>query len=224
MGIRELDPKNKFDIKSVSSLHRILIPDSPVVIFGPAFMEFYYSKLLEDGMLYCDLYDYNGEIAGFISYSKNSSSFFRLGLNAYFLNLIFLIGLSIIQKPSRITGILKTLRLKNFMNKMNVSEGTICSFGILPKYRNRNFIRKTGIRISHDLFDRAVQFFRDQNFQKINILVLPDNKETLLFYHSVGCKLQKIMLLGKNFIKVTYELGLDYNQPTVQQVNKLTTQ
>lgn len=205
MGISALIHKDKAEIKRVAWLHnKTLLPSSPIAIFGSSFMEkFYYSRLIKDSLIHCDYYQYDGKIVGFIAYTKNPSNFLRVGIRKNFFYLSILIIILFCQRPKRLTQILKVSQLERAIKKENKHEGAILSFGVLSEYRSRNFIYKTGLLISAELFQHTVQFFRKEAFSTIRLLVEPDNKETLLFYHHYGCKFQKIHPLGKALMKIT---------------------
>ena len=212
MGIKLLDPMNLRDIKSAVHLHSTLIPKSPVVLLGSTFTEkFYYSKLVQHRLLYCDLYEFNGQMVGFIAYTKNPN-FLKLGFQRYFLSLAYFLTPLFIQNPFRVFQLFRASQLNKGLKPTNCQEGFILSFGVLPEYRNHRFIRKTGLRISHELFKRAAQFFREHDVAIIKMLVEPHNKEALLFYHSFSCSFENITVLRKKLIKVTYKVGsiLDY--------------
>ena len=204
MGIVTLNFRDKISIESVASLHEILLPASPVASLGPRFMKkFYYSKLIEDGLICCDYYKYGDRIVGFITYTKYPSNFLKIGIRKRFLTLIPLLTVVFCQKPHRFIEILKVSQLERAIKKGNKSEGAILSFGVLSEYRDRVFIHRTGLLIAHELFQHVVQFFRKEAFSTIRLLVEPDNKETLLFYHYYDCKFQKIQTLGRYLIKIT---------------------
>ena len=204
MGIIALHHNDKAAIKSVAYLHKTLLPTSPVAILGSAFMEkFYYSRLLKDALIHCDYYQYDGKIVGFIAYTKNPSNFLKIGIRKNFFYLSTLMVFLFFQKPEKIIQILQVSQLNKAIRKESKHEGAILSFGVLPEYRDRNFIHKTGFVISHELFQHAVNFFRKETFSTLRMLIEPDNKEAFLFYHHYGCKFQRIHVIGKTLTKIT---------------------
>lgn len=207
MTVITLDPKDKAAIKKVAFLHKTLLPTSPIGILGSVFMEkFYYSRLLKGSIIACDYYRHDKQVAGFIAYTKNSSNLLKNGFRKNPLYLCYLLTLIFARKPKKIMQIFRVLQLENAIKKEGDNEGAVLSLGVLPEYRSLKFIKDTGILISKELFQNALQFFKRENASKFRMLVEQNNKEALLFYHSYGCDFKKINSLGQSLVKVTYKI------------------
>lgn len=83
-------------------------------------------------------------------------------------------------------------------------EGEILSLGVLPEYRNAEFIRRTGRRISLELFETAREFFKRAEITSFRMLVQADNREALFFYHALGCEFRKLEEANGKIIEVIY--------------------
>lgn len=183
------------------------MPDSPVAMFGKTFMErFYYLKLVENGLLHCFCYTYETKMVGFITITRDPNHFLAKGFKRNFFNLCLTMPLVLMQKPSRIMQIMKAAQLSSSFEGDTDECGAVLSFGVLEAYRNMTFLRKTGLRISHDLFDTAVDHFKASGIKTVELLVEPDNRETLLFYHMLGCEFVPIHQMGRSLTKVIYTI------------------
>ena len=64
--------------------------------------------------------------------------------------------------------------------------GELLSFGVLPEYRSRKFINDTGLNVSNDLFESAIEQLRQAGKSKLRAIVDKDNLEAQFFYRSKG--------------------------------------
>ena len=188
-GVTPLDPRSVTDVESAVRLHALLLPRSPVARLGSAFMRhFYYRVLIEDGLVRCDLYHCQGVAAGFIVYTTYPSDFMAQGLRRHWLYLaLLMVGLGL-RHPVRLAVMLRVLTSMRGRRSQagSISEGEALSFGVLPEYRSSEFVRRTGRRISRELFQRASEYFRREKIASFRLLVEADNREALLFYHAMG--------------------------------------
>ena len=188
-GIAPLDPRSTDDIEAAVRLHTLLLPRSPVVQLGPEFMRhFYYRTLIEDGLLCCDLYYWQGDAAGFIAYTKHASSFLASGLRRHWVFLAALMVWVTLRHPARLMVMLRVLGMMRGRRGRtgSISEGESLSFGVLPEYRSREFVGRTGRRISMELFEGVREYFRRERISSFRFLTEADNREALLFYHAMG--------------------------------------
>jgi len=191
---RPLDPANPAAIEAAVRLHGALLPDSPVSRLGPAFMRwFYYRTLVQDKLVCCDLSYVGGAPAGFIAYTKYSSDFMALGFRRHWLHLAGVMGVAALRHPPVVREVLRvvSLMLRRKQQAARVVQGEILSFGVLPEYRSVEFVRRTGWRISLELYERAKKYFQDEGVPSFRMLVQAENRETLLFYSALGCQLCK---------------------------------
>ena len=193
-GLERLDPKNPTSVADAARLHAELLPTSPVVRLGPVFMRrFYYRKLVDDGLVGCSLYYADGIAAGFIAYTASSSGFMSEGLRRHWLYLSAVLGLSVLQDPRRIGGIVWTV---NHMRKQRGPQrpsppGELLSFGVLREFRTPQYVRSTGRRISMSLYDSAIAYFRERGVPAFRAVVETSNREALLFYHALECEFRR---------------------------------
>ena len=200
-GIERLDPRDLSAVADVARLHAGLLSESPIVGLGPAFMRrFYYRKLVEDGLVAVSIYYCKGVAAGFIAYTGHSSTFMAEGLRRHWFCLSLVLAGSVLRDPRRFRGIIWTL---NHMRKQRSAPresppGELLSFGVLSEYRTAAYIRQTGRRISLELYDHAIAYFRDHGIPMFRAVVEKSNREALLFYQSLDCERGEEVACGKS--------------------------
>jgi hypothetical protein len=211
-GVKSLVPTDPRQVQEVSQLHAKLLPDSPVVGLGSTFLEsFYYKTLVADSLVWCDLSYHDGVAAGFIAYTDRPKDFMSRGLRHHWPWLAMLLAGSVARHPTRGKTILQVLAMMR-SRKQELPGGTggeILSFGVLPAFRGMEFTRRTGRRISMDLFDSASEFFRGRNIQSFRMLVAASNREALLFYHALGCTFEPLPGRNGKTVQVTYTFASD---------------
>ena len=190
-GLERLDPKNLAAVADVARLHIELLPGSPISRLGPEFTrQFYYRKLVEDGLVCCSVYYCDGAPVGFIAYTKHANTFLMEGLRRHWLYLSAVMLGAVIRQPRRLAGILWTV---GYMRKQRTApqrpvNAELLSFGVLAGFRTSKYIRATGRRISLALYDHACEYFRDQGIRQFRAVVEKSNREALLFYHALECE------------------------------------
>lgn len=195
-----LDYRNKEHVRAAAGLHEQLLGDSPIPGLGRCFMEkFYYSTLVEDGLIHCDLYRHDGRYVAFSVYTKYPFSFIEQGKRRHFLYLCALMLAALISRPSRIRTILK-MRNVNSQRTREKDDGKIgeyLSIGVLEEALHVKD-EKTGLRIPNVLFERVIEFYKANHFEEILLTVKKDNRRSLLFWHSYGAKLKECDYLASH--------------------------
>ena len=85
----------------------------------------------------------------------------------------------------------------------------IVAIGVLPEFLTPKFVRLSGHKISEELIKYAASYFRSLNLNKMRLVFDSDNKSALLFYHSLGAKLESYELAGKPSILAWFDLSND---------------
>lgn len=183
-----LDYKNQEQVQAVAKLHQELLSDSPIPQLGYQFMtKFYYTKLVEAGLINCDLYKHEGKYIAFSVYTKYPFTFMEEGKSRYFLYLTFLLCKILLFRPYRIKTIFKVLRINRKRQDRNNEDktGEMLSFGVLESYK---YLRDeaTGLRISNLLFERAIDYFKKEGLLRMQGEIKRKNKPSLLFWYSYG--------------------------------------
>lgn len=207
--IKTLDSHHPGQLDDIVRLHQTLLPRSPVTRLGRAFMrQFYYLDLVADGLIRADLCYHEGQAAGFIVYTKFASEFMSKGLRSHWLRICAVMTGTVIQHPSSLREIFRALALLRSRKQQTQhgSSAEILSFGVLSEFRTGEFIRRTGRRLSIELFARARDYFAAENLPNFRMLVEADNRETLLFYHALGCRFPPSAGEPSGTIEVVYSL------------------
>jgi ribosomal protein S18 acetylase RimI-like enzyme len=191
-------------VRAVARLHRLLIPDSPVAMLGPTFMErFYYGPLIRQGLVHCDVYEHGGGAVGFISYTCDPDHFMRAGIRGNLARAITVGMRVMLEDPRRVVKLIKGFQLEHAHKGCQAREAAVLSFGVLPDYRDPRFCRRSGLRISTDLFGHALDALRLKGFDTVRMIVGPENREALLFYRQFDCSYQTVVAAGRRWVKVT---------------------
>jgi hypothetical protein len=86
------------------------------------------------------------------------------------------------------------------------SDAEILAFGVLPEYREGQFVRRTGIRLSRSLFDHAATRLMELGHSSLQANIEADNLATLQFYRYLGGRFA-VMPPGHPLQRVVVDLG-----------------
>lgn len=207
-SIIPLDSNNPVQVKAVSEMHNSLLSKSPVSQLGFRFMtKFYYSKLVKDKLIACDLYFHEEKYVGFIAYTKYPFTFMQEGKRRHLFYLIFLLTVSLVCNPYRLLIILRVIKQNRLRQIQQEADniGEVLSFGVLEEYRKVEDAA-TGLRISHLLFKNVIEYLRNEDFRKMQVSVEKDNKRALSFYLSYTTSIEDDNLGGSNQSLLTVKL------------------
>ncbi len=211
--IVSLDPENIHHRRAAALLHGRLLPDSPIAGLGRGFMEnFYYDKLIRDGLISCDLYFHEGDYVAFAAYTREPFTFLSRGKKGHFFFLCFLLAGSILARPSRARIILNTLRFEKRRSSPSVLAsakarrmGELLSFAVNPAYSGFRD-PGTGKKVPNLLFDRVIDHFRKVDYQTLQFIVRKDNHASLLFFNSYGAEIRKADYVGSDVFLLNLSL------------------
>lgn len=184
-NIIKLDHKNKEHVAAAAGLHTELLHGSLVRELGFQFMtKFYYSRLIRDGLMSCDLYRYKSRYVGWILYTKYPFTYMQQGKKNNFVLLSFILLLTIIRRPSCVKVFWELSKFNAIRSPGAINaegSGEFLSFGVLKEYR-RIRDKITGLRISRVLFNNALDYFKDEGYNRMLLFVNRQNKAALRFY------------------------------------------
>jgi ribosomal protein S18 acetylase RimI-like enzyme len=209
-GIKPLDPQDRSDVADAARLYAALLPNTALTKLGEDFMKgFYFGALVEDGIIRCDLYYYQGRPAGFIAYTEQGWGFVSVSVRRHWFRLGMLLGWSVLRNPARLKTIGEVLLLmrKRGDEPPPPYRAEFLVFGVLPEFRSREFIQQTGRRISAELFENAKQCFARLGLPGFRLMVEADNREAVLFYHRMGCKLEKLSFGEGKVLQAVFALS-----------------
>jgi ribosomal protein S18 acetylase RimI-like enzyme len=202
--------------RDLARLHAALLPDSPIPLLGPRFMEeFYYLVLPRSGAIRGAVAYVGDEAAGFIVVTDDGG-FMSAALRRHWPRIAWLVGTSVLLAPRRVTYVLEALRLMRSAapGESRAGGGQILSFGVLPAYRDLRFVRSTGIRIGVDLLNKGMTALRARGVRDVRAAVHRDNLEAQLFYRGQGWRVTRRGLPGWRVPAV--ELAWQAEQPAAE--------
>jgi len=173
----------------VARLHSELLGHSPLVLMGPEFMrDFYYSLLPADGFISGAVAYLNGEAVGFVVGTGDANGFLAQATKRHWFRLCWIVAKSLIRKPSRLSAMKEAYGIQSNVQAQEYGPevGELLSFGVLPEFRSRKFIKETDLQVSSDLFDKAIEQLRSAGKSTIRAIVDKDNLEAQFFYRSNG--------------------------------------
>ena len=195
LQIREIDPANQSDVKSITKLHLELLHFGPMARLGELFLRrFCYEILIADRLMKAALCEVNGRPAGFIAYTDRSITFHRMAIMRHFGKVIFLLAVSILREPLVLLHLPKAVRLMFSRRSESQFEqdplAEILAIGVLQEYTKPAFIKETGLKISNALMNHAASYFRKVGLQRLRVVVQQVNKPALFFYHGLGARFE----------------------------------
>jgi ribosomal protein S18 acetylase RimI-like enzyme len=150
--------------------------------------DFYYSRLPRQGLIFGAVAYVAEQPAGFVAATVNAAGFMRTALLRNWIRLPRLLGMAVLRDPRRLRTLACVSRLvrRGTSGPAEPVSGEILSLGVLPPYREPHFVRESGLRISTDLVDYAVQRLCDAGVSFIRALVAASNTPAKLLYASLG--------------------------------------
>jgi ribosomal protein S18 acetylase RimI-like enzyme len=181
--LRILDPRDREQLLAFAELHEVTLPDSMPVRLGRRFMtDFYFSKLVEDGLVAGDLFRYEGRYVGYNLYTKYPDSFMRRGVRRHFWFLLHFVPRVFLGNPRGLAALPKLLRRTGGFPQGPLT-GYWLTFGVHPEFRA---VRVDGRPIGRHLVERMFDYFRDEGFRAVEGTVEASNRAAILFYRTCG--------------------------------------
>lgn len=186
-GVQRLDPAQPGQVRAIAAMHAEMLPDSPLSELGAGFMErFYYSSLVRDGLVQCEIYWHEGRAVAFSSWTERPFTFMREGLKKHFARLCVLTAATLAAKPSRI-GTLRKLQQTAPQRSAppRPGIGEMLSFAVRADSASLRD-PDSGKKVTHLLVDRVIDYFRSRGFTELQMMIRKDNLPSLLFFNSYG--------------------------------------
>lgn len=172
-------------IKAVSSLHKILLPESKVSQLGQFFLKhFYYKKLINKNLIDAYLYKIDDKFVGFIVCTDFPYTFMKKGIEKNIFYLSFVLLIAILLNPLRIKILMQMIKgtfpdkIKNILGE-NI--GQFMSFGVLEEYR-RTIDKETELSIPKVMMKKVFEHFAEKNKENFFLMVLKSNINAIKFY------------------------------------------
>jgi len=198
-SIIEFDKNHPAPIDDLLSLHQELLPRSPVILLGESFMrDFYYSALVDEGLLFGSVAYLGTEPAGFCVATDDSSGFIRTGMRKRWRQLMFTMTRSIVTSPARVLPVIEALQIMQSRTDGvdHTNYGELLSLGVRPAFRSCRDESGERLSISRDLVDSALGRLRARGVSRMCAIVDADNLSAQLFYKSEGWGLVRSSVPG----------------------------
>jgi hypothetical protein len=212
MSIERLDPRVKKDVEAISQLHEEHLPDSPILALGTAFVrQFFYTRLVSEGLIECTFCRADERIVGFISYTSLPYAFMGHGIRRGWPQLISSLAQGVITRPATLPEIYRTLmmmRQRREESQESHSEGLgeVISLVALPEYQK--YVPVGGkSRLTARLFEEMLCDIRAEGCNRVRLLVKPENRASNLFCAAMGCNFRKVQYGGVATHEYTYHLN-----------------
>ena len=186
-GVQPLDPRQPAQVRAIAAIHAELLPDSPLSELGTGFMErFYYSSLVRDGLVQCEMYWHGGRPVAFSSWTERPYTFMREGLKKHFVPLCLITAAALAAKPSRLATIRKLQQTAPQRSEPpRPGIGEMLSFGVRADSASLRD-PASGRKVTHLLVDRVIEHFKARGFTELQMMIRKDNRPSLLFFNSSG--------------------------------------
>lgn len=180
-------PISKSNVGAVADIHCQELPASILSRLGRTFLkEFYYQGLAESQHFKGFVILHEGEVAGFIAISLDPDRIFKDLYIRNFFKLSRILLVSILRDYRIIKQIILAAGFLLQQDKVEPSAREILSFAILKKYRSLEFSRSTGLKLTNELFQYALNDQKDTHAKKIFLTVETNNPYARIFYKSMG--------------------------------------
>jgi ribosomal protein S18 acetylase RimI-like enzyme len=213
LRIREVDPANEGDVRTVTALHLALFAEmGPMAQLGELFVRRYcYTLLLRDGALRAAVCEVDGEPAGMVAYTAAPRAFHESAVRRHLAAVVGLAILSLLRDPVRAPRRLWTaVRLARGRGQAlppsEEREGEVLAIGVLPPFRHPGFVRRTGWRVGELLLAHAFEELRRAGVRSVRMIVDEVNAPALVFYHRLGGRFRSYPYGVKPSVEVRFDL------------------
>jgi ribosomal protein S18 acetylase RimI-like enzyme len=211
--IIEVDYNNPKQLEAIGKLHGEVLPESNVPGLGPLFTKyFYYSVLPKRDLINCFLAMYDGKAVGMIVGTKKPASLISLGMKGNMIKIAFILGLSILSKPSRLKSLINQLKHKEDpLQKEYEDRGDayeIVTIGVLEEFRQMRF--EDGKKIANRLAEHAYDYYRKLGYKYMIGQILKSNMAPIKFWAKYNGKFidSTVRDIGGIVVVDLYNLGI----------------
>lgn len=211
MAIETLDPGQTADVNAVADLHFQFLADSPIAGLGERFVRsFFYTRLVQDGAVRVIFCRHDGRIVGFISYTPDPHGFMARGIRKHFVYLCWLMSTSLLMKPALLSGVRRALSMVRERGGQTEPAdprlGEVISMVTLPDYQKHVPEGGKG-RLTVRLFEEMVAGFRALGYDRIHLMVKPENRASNIMCSVMGCQFEKVIIGGIPTHRYTFFLN-----------------
>lgn len=179
-------------LRTVSEAHVRLDPTaflSDIEEYGIAFREkIYYPALLKESNAFVWVALVQGVLAGYIAGTCDAEAF-QKALGKYRPGaLLSLLARASLRKPGFILRCLRTAKGLKAWEEGYPIPAEVLSFGVLPQYRTAEFEKASGRYVAEELYQRALQSFREMGVRQFKVMTIQKNTTANRFYEKQGLR------------------------------------
>jgi ribosomal protein S18 acetylase RimI-like enzyme len=183
-----LDWRNREHRDAAARLTVELLPVSPAAILGHDYLaNFHFFHLVRDGLIKCDLYQWDGKIVAFVAYTTQPFTFIQKGLRRHFVALAYRLGKSVLVRPRRLLSILDVMKQGEWRSRTTLDPrlGEMLSLGVQDAYR-RIVDPETRSKIAYALLGNALNDLQRAGSPAVLFVVVKGNERALSIYYKLG--------------------------------------
>ena len=186
----------------VAGIHERVLHDSIYTQLGRAFLEYYYTRLLDNPDFLCHVYTIDGKVTGFLASTSAASHVFLRQIVRDPVRLIRTIGKAVVRDPAKLVILASAAKflLADRPRFPVTADGEVLSLAVLPEYRATELRADGGVRptefferhrafVAGELFDAAVSALAARGVRDIKVMTGSNNRASNRFYEKVGCRL-----------------------------------
>ncbi len=176
------------DIPAVARLHADELREGILARLGEEFLaRFYYRYIPESPTACCVVYEYDGQVAGFIAATTDWAHLFQSVARRHWGALVGVFLATVILKPSRWGAVGEAVAFLSHPPAMpDDAPSEMLSLAVAPAYRSLQFMQRTNIRVAQALGQAALDCLRDHRGKQVRALVRADNLMANIFYRNLG--------------------------------------
>jgi ribosomal protein S18 acetylase RimI-like enzyme len=209
--LREVVPSDPQVVAWAARLHRELFGDIGLIAqLGERLLRrFCYTVLIRDGLMQAAVFEVNGAPAGLAAFTTDSKALHAAATSRYAGLVMRETLVSLLLAPRIVLGLPGAARLLLERGQERIEGGApvaeMLALGVLPEFRNPEFVRSTGLRIGDLLLNHALGRFRQAGFREARGVVLAENRPALMFFRMRAAR----MAPYPNAAKPSYEVWFD---------------
>jgi hypothetical protein len=215
VAIGPLDPANAKDVAAVAALHEEHLADSPIAQLGPRFLRrFFYQTLIEEGLVGVFVCHLDGEVIGFLSYTRFPKDFIGRGVKRHpvRLGLVMLRTLVARERSFRDLWNVASFVLKRGKDQAPAHdpEGDhIEAISLVAPPKHQKHIPPGGkSRLTIRLVETMAEHARSVGVARVIYTVSPKNTASNLLFNALGCDFEKRTYAGTTSFFYTHRIPL----------------
>lgn len=210
--IRAVDPGNPTDTLWAAQLHLELFRNIGMIAqLGERVLQrFCYGRLIKDGLMRASMAVVDGQPAGLCAYTVDSQAVFRAIVGSHFPVMLREVLMAAVTSPRIILGFPQAARLvwerrtERLESDRPVAE--MLAFGVRQEFRNREFLRATGIRVSEQLLYHTLMSAKAMGVREGRGVVLAHNRPAVAFLRMRANRVRPYDNAAQPSVEVWYDL------------------